>query len=49
MNTLIRTSEFFTWLEGLRDLKGRARVLARLTQAEGGNFGDCEPVGDCVS
>ena len=43
MNTLIRTAEFAAWLEKLRDLKGKARILSRLDAAALGNFGDCEP------
>lgn len=49
MNTLIRTAEFAAWLERLRDLKGKARILSRLDSAVLGNFGDCEPVGEGVS
>jgi len=49
MNTLIRTAEFAAWLEKLRDLKGKARILSRLDAAVLGNFGDCEPVGEGVS
>jgi putative addiction module killer protein len=49
MNTLIRSTEFVTWLDGLRDLKGKARILSRLDLASLGDFGDCKPVGDGVS
>lgn len=49
MNTLIRTVEFAEWLAGLRDARGKARIIARLDSAELGNFGDCEPVGEGVS
>jgi putative addiction module killer protein len=49
MNTLIRTAEFAGWLQRLRDLKGKARILSRLDSAALGNFGDCEPVGEGVS
>lgn len=49
MNTLRRTTEFDRWLRGLQDQEGRYRILARLTQAEAGNFGDCAPVGEGVS
>lgn len=49
MNTLIRTAEFAAWLEKLRDLKGKARILSRLDSAALGNFGDCKPVGEGVS
>jgi putative addiction module killer protein len=49
VNTLIRTEEFVEWLNGLRDAKGKARIIARLDSAALGNFGDCEPVGSGVS
>ncbi len=49
MNTLLRSSDFDTWLSILADQKAKARVLARLLSATYGNFGDCEPVGEGVS
>lgn len=49
VNTLIRTAEFAEWLRKLKDVKGKARIIGRLTAAEMGNFGDCEPVGEGVS
>jgi putative addiction module killer protein len=49
MNTLVRLPEFDDWLRKLEDRTGKARILARLTSVEHGNFGDCEPVGDGVS
>ena len=49
MYTLIRSQVFNEWLSGLRDQKGKARILARLTSAQHGNFGDCESVGEGVS
>lgn len=49
MFTLVRSSAFDEWLSGLADRKGKARILARLTSAEFGNFGDCEAVGEGVS
>jgi putative addiction module killer protein len=49
MFTLVRSSTFDEWLSGLADRKGKARILARLTSAALGNFGDCEPVGEGVS
>jgi putative addiction module killer protein len=49
MNTLVRSDEFADWLDGLDDRRASARILARLTSAEHGNFGDCEPVGEGVS
>jgi putative addiction module killer protein len=49
MLTLVRSDVFAEWLDGLSDQRGRARILARLTSAEHGNFGDCAPVGEGVS
>jgi len=39
---------FTEWIEGLRDIKGRAKIQARLARVTVGNFGDAEPVGDGV-
>jgi putative addiction module killer protein len=44
-----QTERFVRWLEGLRDLRGRAKVLARIERLIGGNPGDTKPVGSGVS
>jgi putative addiction module killer protein len=44
-----QTERFVRWLEGLRDLRGRAKVLARIERLSGGNPGDTKPVGAGVS
>lgn len=44
-----KSAEFAAWLDGLRDVRGRARVLARLERLAGGNPGDVRPVGQGVS
>lgn len=44
-----KTDVFAQWLDGLRDLKARARVQARIERLAGGNPGDVEPVGEGVS
>jgi len=49
MNILLRSADFDAWLRVLEDDKAKARILARLTSAALGNFGDCEPVGAGVS
>lgn len=41
-------SPYDEWLDGLRDIKGRAVIQTRLDRIETGNFGDCEPVGEGV-
>ncbi|TAK66574.1 MAG: type II toxin-antitoxin system RelE/ParE family toxin [Betaproteobacteria bacterium] len=47
---VIHTTELFdNWFDGLRDERGKAAIKVRLRRAEGGNFGDCEPVGEGVS
>jgi putative addiction module killer protein len=48
LNTLLRSSEFDAWLLHLADTKGKARILARLTSARLGNFGDWAAVGEAV-
>jgi putative addiction module killer protein len=49
VNTFVRSSDFDAWLSNLIDQRVKARILARLTSAAFGNFGDCEPVGEGVS
>jgi putative addiction module killer protein len=49
LNTLLRSPGFDEWLSHLADQKAKARILARLTSATLGNFGDCEAVGEGVS
>jgi putative addiction module killer protein len=49
VTTFLRTDEFDTWLAGLKDKNGKARILQRLDAAQTGNFGDCSPVGEGVS
>lgn len=47
---VIRKTELFAhWLDGLRDIRARARVQARIERLAGGNPGDVEPVGEGVS
>ena len=49
MYTIKETGQFKTWLAGLKDLRARSRIVARIVRAGQGNLGDCEPVGDGVS
>ncbi len=49
MNTFEKSDEFEKWFMALKDMKAKARILARLLSAEKGNFGDCAPVGNGVS
>ncbi len=43
------TDEFRSWLEGLRDTRARARILARIDRLSDGNAGDSAGVGGGVS
>lgn len=36
------------WLAGLKDAQARARITARISRLEVGNFGDCRSVGESV-
>ena len=42
VNTILKTAEFDKWLSGLRDMKAKVRIAARIRNAEVGNFGDCK-------
>lgn len=43
-----KTEVFARWLDGLRDLRARARVQARIERLIAGNPGDNKPVGEGV-
>lgn len=49
MYRIEKTDEFDVWLDGLRDERAQFRITQRLLRLEGGNPGDCKPVGDGVS
>ena len=44
-----KTETFVQWLDGLRDVRARARVQVRIERLAAGNPGDVEPVGEGVS
>ncbi|MBI3376312.1 MAG: type II toxin-antitoxin system RelE/ParE family toxin [Betaproteobacteria bacterium] len=44
-----KTDSFIQWLDGLRDIKARARAQARIERLTAGDPGDVEPVGEGVS
>lgn len=44
-----RTEVYARWLDGLRDVRARARVLVRVERLAAGNPGDVRPVGEGVS
>lgn len=49
MYTVLRSNEFDKWLSRLKDVKGKARIIARIRSAEHGNLGDVKAVGDSIS
>ncbi len=44
-----KTANFSKWIDGLRDIRARARVLARIERLAAGNAGDVKSVGEGVS
>ena len=49
MNSFLKSDEFDAWLVGLKDYVEKAIIAKRIRNAEAGNFGDCESVGEGVS
>ena len=44
-----RTDAFDSWLKGLADAKGRAKIQARIDRLANGNPGDAAPIGEGLS
>ena len=44
-----KTDTFAKWIDGLRDMRARARILVRIERLSLGNPGDVKPVGEGVS
>ena len=44
-----KTLVYAEWIDNLRDLQGRARILMRVERLISGNPGDVKPVGGVVS
>lgn len=49
MREIRKTEVFAKWLDGLDDIRARARVLVRIERLASGNPGDVAPVGEGVS
>jgi putative addiction module killer protein len=47
--TVLQTQQFQDWLDALKDIRGKLRIVARLRQAEAGNLGDWKSVGGEVA
>jgi putative addiction module killer protein len=46
MMEIRRTEVFRKWIDGLKDVSGRVRILARIRRFEDGNAGDSKSLGD---
>jgi putative addiction module killer protein len=44
-----KTGAFAEWIDGLQDVRGRARSLGGIERLATGNYGDVRPVGEGVS
>jgi len=44
-----KTDIFAKWIDSLQDIRGRARIQARIERLAMGNSGDVKPVGEGVS
>lgn len=49
MIEVVRTDEFEMWLEKLKDLRGKARIIRRIDRLAKGNPGDVRPIGKGLS
>jgi putative addiction module killer protein len=49
MIELSKTEIFAKWIDGLPDIRARARILARIERLAAGNPGDVKAVGEGVS
>ena len=44
-----KTDKFANWIDGLQDIRARARILVRIERLRTGNPGDVKPVGEGIS
>jgi len=44
-----KTENFAKWIDGLKDIRARARILVRIERLAAGNPGDVKPVGEGIS
>ena len=49
MTEIRKTERFARWIDSLRDMRGRARVLARIKRLAGGNPGDVKRIRGGIS
>jgi len=46
MIEIFKTDTFAKWIDGLQDIRARARILLRIERLETGTLGDVKPVGE---
>jgi putative addiction module killer protein len=44
-----KTDNFSQWIDGLQDIRARARILVRIERLKAGNPGDVKPIGEGIS
>lgn len=44
-----KTDNFAKWIDGLQDIRARARILVRIERLKVGNPGDVKPIGEGIS
>ncbi len=44
-----KTDSFAKWIDGLQDIRARARILVRIERLKAGNPGDVKPIGEGIS
>lgn len=44
-----KTDTFAKWIDGLQDIRARARILVRIERLAAGNPGDVKPAGEGIS
>ena len=49
MTEIRKTAAYARWIDGLRDVRARVRILVRVERLASGNPGDVKPVGEGVS
>jgi putative addiction module killer protein len=49
MMEIRKTETFAKWLDGIQDIRARARILVRIERLSAGNPGNVKPVGEGVS
>lgn len=49
MIEVCKTETFAKWLDALKDIRARARILVRIERLAAGNPGDVKPVGGGIS